>query len=98
MVNVLCRLDYKVTDLINLTQNELFDVFTIEVYDKICTKKPDVARSIITDLVGYGLSLETATTFIENGIPASTGGTNEAHSPRTTTEEEDIKTLFKELE
>ncbi|MGL5712366.1 MAG: hypothetical protein ACRCX2_05050 [Paraclostridium sp.] len=96
MIGILSQLDYKLTDVIKLTPSELFEVFTYEVHGKICQKKPEVAQSIISDLISLGISKETATTYINNGIPSGAGKI-EQHTPRNTTDEEDIKELFKNL-
>lgn len=96
MIGILSQLDYKLTDVIKLTPSELFEIFTYEVHGKICQRKPEAAQSMIQDLISLGISPETATTYINNGIPSGAGKI-EQHVPRTTTDEEDIKELFKNL-
>ncbi|MGL4987629.1 MAG: hypothetical protein ACRCX2_05300 [Paraclostridium sp.] len=99
MLGVLCQLDYKATDLIKLTQSELFDIFTLAVHNTVCVKNPEIAYSISDDLERFGISKNTASVYIQNGIPEnSAGGKVEKTEPRVTTEEEDIKQLFKDLQ
>lgn len=98
MMGILCKLNYKVSELINLTQFELFEVFTYEFYLKICPTKPELASAIAEDLVRFGISVDTANKYVSNGLPSSTGGNIEKHEPRKTTEEEDIRELFKNLQ
>ncbi|MGL5717434.1 MAG: hypothetical protein ACRCX2_30755 [Paraclostridium sp.] len=98
MMSLLCQLDYKATELIHLTQSELFEVFTLAVYNGVCMKKPELAKNIADDLEALGITKETATVYINNGIPEnSAGGKIEKVEPRTTTDEEDIRQIFKEL-
>ncbi|MGL6098377.1 MAG: hypothetical protein ACRCZ9_03415 [Fusobacteriaceae bacterium] len=99
MIGVLCQLNYKATELLNLTATELFEVFTLTVYNTVCKNNPETARSIAKDLTVFGITEETANIFIENGIPENSGdGKTEKVEPRKTSEEEDIRQLFKDLE
>ncbi|MGL6101066.1 MAG: hypothetical protein ACRC0G_15765 [Fusobacteriaceae bacterium] len=98
MIGVLCQLNYKATELIKLTNSELFEVFTLTIYNTVCQTKPEVARNIAKDIVKFGITEGTANIYIENGIPENSGdGKTEKSEPRVTTEEEDIRQLFKEL-
>lgn len=91
-IRVLLTLGYKATELLNLTHAELFNVFTYEFYYKICVAHPEKARAIIEDLVKFGIDLNDATTYVNNGLPQE-----EVVEEKKTTEKEDMENILKSL-
>lgn len=89
-IKILMALGYKVTDLIPLTYQELFNVFTFEFYNKICASDPNKAMTIVDDLMMFGIGEDEARVYASNGIPK---GVEEETTPKQTTELEDMKTL-----
>lgn len=92
-IKILMSMGYKATELINLTHEELFNIFTYEFYFKVCKENAELAQALAQDLAVFGVDATDAQIYVNNGLPQQ-----EVVEDKPRNEKEDMKNIFKSLE
>lgn len=96
MIDFLNNIGYKVSDIIKLNSQELFETFTYEFRNKICLKDQSLAKSIGEELIMFGLDRQNVMTYINNLIPKNEE--QEIEVKKNNNEVEDVANLIASLE